>query len=404
MESLPTCYISGLKITPNIDDSYVKFNLTTSTKFKKANIKVYDDQHKELFNLDFTKNEIKIKLSNFILWSPEDPYLYQVLIKVEDDEVQSYFAMRKFSVGNSSHGPCLMLNNKPYFFNGLLDQGYISDGGYTFPTDEALQSDIIEMKKLGFNTLRKHIKIEPLRWYYHCDRIGMIVFQDLVNGGKYDFNLMTLLPTMGFKKIKDNKYSKFGRGTEAAKEMYLSEMNDTIDLLYNVPSLALYTAFNEGWGQFDAKKIATLIKEKDPTRIVDHASGWFDQNGGDINSLHIYFKKIKFNQDKRPTLVTEFGGYSYKVKDHVYNLTKEYGYKKFNDEASFATSYIQLYKDQIIPNIDKGLAGCIYTQVSDVEDETNGILTYDRKVNKLEAYDIDKLNKKVKFKEESKHE
>jgi beta-galactosidase/beta-glucuronidase len=400
LESLPKCHITKLKITPNIDDSYVKFNISTSTKFKTGNLKIYDNHHTELYNIDFDKNEVKVKLANFILWSPNDPYLYDVSIKIDDDEVDTYFGMRKFSVGTSKYGPCLMLNNKPFFFNGLLDQGYISDGGYTFPTDEALKYDIEEMKKLGFNTLRKHIKIEPLRWYYHCDKLGMIVFQDIVNGGKYDFNLMTLLPTIGLKKFSDDKYDKFDRELEESREYYINELNETIDLLYNTTSLALYTTFNEGWGQFDAKKIASLVKEKDPTRIVDHASGWFDQNGDDINSLHVYFRKIRIKKENRPTLVTEFGGYSYKVKDHVFNLTNEYGYKKFKDNDSYAAAYIKLYNEQIIPNIEKGLAGCIYTQVSDVEDETNGILTYDRKVNKLEAYDIDKLNAQVKFMEE----
>jgi len=398
LESVNKGYLKQLKITPNIDDSTVNFKLTCDDKFNECKISIYNYSHNLIIEETFNNNDITINLTNFILWKPEDPYLYYVKIEIDDiDIVNTYFAMRKFSIGNSQHGPCFMLNNQPYFIHGLLDQGYISDGGYTFPTDEAMKFDIIEMKKLGFNTLRKHIKIEPLRWYYHCDTLGMIVFQDLVNGGKYDFNFMTLLPTIGFKKFKDNKYKKFGREKLEARTNFINEMHETVNLLYNSPSVASYTIFNEGWGQFDALTIEAEIKKLDPTRVIDHASGWFDQGGGDICSLHVYFRKIKIKKDKRPIMVTEFGGYSYKVPGHVYNINKEYGYKKFKTLDCFANAFIKLYEKQIIPNIEKGLCGCIYTQVSDVEDETNGILTYDRKVNKLENYQFEEISEKLKL-------
>ena len=405
IESVPEVYITKVKITPNYDDSSITFKTSSNGKIpnQQGSITIYTGVDEVLRTVLFQPNDtITIRIENFTSWSPENPYLYNVSFSYGEDNVMSYFGMRKFSIDTDSKGKKrLFLNNKPYFHNGLLDQGYWSDGYYTAPSDEALIYDIQKMKDLGFNMLRKHIKIEPLRWYYHCDRLGMLVWQDAVSGGTPYYTLViNVLQQMGIN-LNDKYYSLFGRSNSQGRDNYYKELGLMIDLLYNTPSIATWVPFNEGWGQFDAKKAVEYIKHYDTTRHIDHASGWHDQKGGDFRSLHIYFKPVKIRPDTedRAIVVSEFGGYSYPVKDHVGSKV-EYGYKMYQTKEEFNKAYEDLYRNEIIPNIEEGISATVYTQVSDVEDEINGLLTYDREECKMDEEMIKKLNSELKYKEE----
>ncbi|MDD3920163.1 MAG: glycoside hydrolase family 2 TIM barrel-domain containing protein, partial [Eubacteriales bacterium] len=274
---------------------------------------------------------------------------------------------------------------------GVLGQGYWPDGLYTAPSDEAMAFDIASMKRMGFNMLRKHIKIEPLRWYYHCDVQGMLVWQDMVNGGgQYRFTTVTA-PVMLGNRRKDNAYRAFSRTDEACREQYYSELEQTVRLLYNVPCVVCWVPFNEGWGQFDALEAEKRVRALDGTRLIDHASGWHDQGGGDMKSLHIYFKPIAFKPDERAIALTEFGGYNLALSGHVYN-DADFGYHRCKTREQLAADVSRLYEKEVLPAIDKGLAAAVYTQLSDVEDEQNGLISYDRQVLKLNCELVKALN------------
>lgn len=327
-----------------------------------------------------------IKIPNRISWSPENPFLYQMKITMGMDHVESYFAMRKIAVVKDNEGiPRLQLNNENYFQNGVLDQGYWPDGLYTAPSDEAMIYDIKTMKELGFNMIRKHIKIEPLRWYYHCDRLGMLVWQDMVNGGEeYRMSYVSYLPTILKRatRMEDHKYRKTSRTNKRGREEWTDECKKTVQHLYNCPCIVTWVPFNEGWGQFDSLEAVTAIRTIDKTRLVDHASGWFDQGGGDFKSVHNYFKKLTVDLDQRAFVISEFGGYACLVEHHSYS-SQIYGYRRFDHLDQLNHSYQKLYKEEVQPLIEKGLSAVVYTQLSDVEDEVNGLMTYDRKVVKV---------------------
>lgn len=401
MESVDKVYIEKLKIIPDIDNNVINIKPIISGEAKNIKASIMDNGE-IISKVDLVANENNtITLDAPKLWSPESPHLYDLEVVADNDKVNSYFGMRKFHIANDEKGYTrIYLNNKPYFQNGLLDQGYWSDGMLTPPSDDAMLYDIKKMKELGFNMLRKHIKVEPLRWYYHCDREGMLVWQDMINGGgKYSFLTIGALPFLG-KLYKDdvNNYKRFSREEAKGRQEYYSELDTMIDVLYNCVSICVWVPFNEGWGQFDALKAVDFIKERDKTRLIDHASGWHDQGGGDFNSLHIYFTKIKLpKDDKRAVVLSEFGGYSYRVDNHVFNKHRMFGYRIFKKLDKYQEGYKKLYENSIIPQIDKGLAASIYTQVSDVEDEINGILTYDREVCKLNADEIKELNSRIKL-------
>lgn len=325
------------------------------------------------------KGTARIPVAETVLWSPENPHLYPFTVLAGEDQVESYFALRTLSVETVNGLPRLCLNGKPTFFHGLLDQGYWSDGLYTPATPMGFVRDITAMKRLGFNTLRKHIKIEPEQFYYDCDRLGMIVFQDMVNIGDYDFLHDTALPTLGFTRLSDQKRHR----APETRENFYRAMEETVALLGNHPCICLWTIFNEGWGQFSADAAYYRLRAQDSTRFIDSTSGWFHQRASDVDSLHIYFGKLKLGTEKKPQLLSEFGGYSYKIPEHSFNLDKTYGYKKCQDRESFVRDLRALYEEQVLPLVENGLCGAIYTQVSDVEDETNGLLTFDRAVEKL---------------------
>ncbi len=376
IEAVPEGYIKSIKITPSLDS--VKIDVEGGESNKKITFKDGD----ALREIAFEGNSIEIKPENIKLWTPETPYLYDFTLTDGIDTVESYFALRTVSVVKRGEHSHIALNGKPYFCHGLLDQGYWSDGIYTPSSPDGLIYDIKTAKSLGFNMLRKHIKIEHELFYYYCDKYGMLVFQDMVNSGRYSFLIDTALPTAGIKKGISHKASKKRR------EAFERDSIETLDLLYNHPSVVYYTIFNEGWGQFDADKCYSLLKAHDPTRLYDATSGWFREKQSDLVSEHIYFRKlqdIKVKTDPdRPFCLSEFGGYSYKVEGHSFNLDKTYGYRTIKSAEEYENAVCALYRDEVIPMIEShGLCAAVFTQISDVEDEVNGLMTYDRQVVKV---------------------
>ncbi|MEG2457232.1 MAG: glycoside hydrolase family 2 TIM barrel-domain containing protein, partial [Clostridia bacterium] len=318
LESVPLVHLEKIKITPDIDNSAVSIRVFANAQPKRAEIIIFDGDE-VVSKADYIIGEDKtISLPQQKLWSPENPHLYDVVVACDDDLVRSYFGQRKFSIDKDKNGRMRMfLNNKAYFHNGLLDQGYWCDGMYTAPSDEAMIYDIKLAKDLGFNMLRKHIKIEPFRWYYHCDRLGIIVWQDMINGGsRYKLLRISALPFLG-AKCDDTNYKKLFRESEDGRAEFISDYTEMLSNLYNVVSIGVWVIFNEAWGQFDSVKITALTKKLDNTRVIDSTSGWYDQGGGDVKSIHCYFVPFKLPKaEKRAILLSEFGGYSYQEKGH----------------------------------------------------------------------------------------
>lgn len=404
MEEVPKSYITNVAITCDYDASKVGFKLEyNENAYRDAVTLRILDGEEEIFSDCFSNSEsIEAVIKDFKPWSPQDPFLYNYEIACGEDRITGYFAMRKVNVGKDENGiPRLFLNNEPYFHNGVLDQGYWPDGLYTAPTDEALCYDIIKCKELGFNMLRKHAKIEPLRWYYHCDRLGMLVWQDIVNGGgPIDSGYVTYRPTiLPFTQSHTNDVGneRLGRTEPAQRKSYEKEMEETIKLLYNSPSVVMWVLFNEGWGQFNSEAMYKKAKELDPTRTIDHASGWFDMKQGDVKSLHIYFTSFRFKRDKeRPVVISEFGGYALGIGGHTM-CDKSYGYRSYRTKEAFSKAYERLYTKKIAAQLKRGLCASVYTQVSDIEEEINGLLTYDRKVLKIDENVVHKMNKLLTY-------
>ncbi len=392
MEAVPRHYIESLRIVPLFDQSAVEVMVRCSQPLQcEATV---DGR-----TVPFTSGEpARIPMPDFRAWSPEDPYLYDLSVTLGEDRVESYFGMRKMEVRADRGGvKRLFLNGEPYFQSGLLDQGYWPDGLYTAPSDEALIYDIQTAKAMGFNLLRKHIKVEPMRWYYHCDRLGMLVWQDMPSGGgKYRFSTITLPLVTGIHR-RDNHYRAFARASSQGRGEYIDELEEMVGQLFNAPSVVLWVPFNEGWGQFDSTLVMERLRALDPTRPVDPASGWHDQGAGELRSLHVYFKPFRFRRDRRgrALALSEFGGYNLRVDGHCFNQ-KDYGYRRLPDAAALWRDFSRLYEREVLPAVPKGLCASVYTQLSDVEDELNGLMTYDRRVVKLDADEVRELNERLK--------
>jgi len=389
MESLKKTHIKSMQITPLFDEAAVELRVQTSIAC--ACVARVDGR-----TITFCSGtSIRIPMPDFRAWTPEEPNLYDLTVEAGEDRVESYFAMRSFGLGKDESGlPRLLLNGKPYFHTGVLDQGYWPDGLYTAPSDEALIYDIELMKSMGFNMLRKHIKVEPLRWYYHCDRLGMLVWQDMPNGGSGDYSLMTIsAPLITGRHIDDRAYDRFARTSEAGRREFMAELAEMIEHLYNCPCIAMWVPFNEGWGQFDAREATERIRSLDPTRTIDHASGWHDQGVSDVKSLHVYFKPYRHKQfaGDRAVVLSEFGGYNHRVEGHALS-SKDFGYRRYKTKDALTFAIQDLYVRQIIPAVEQGLSATVYTQLSDVEDEVNGFVTYDRAVVKTDIETIRELN------------
>lgn len=392
MEAVPRHYIESLRIVPLFDQSAVEVMVRCSQPLQcEATV---DGR-----TVPFTSGEpARIPMPDFRAWSPEDPYLYDLSVTLCEDRVESYFGMRKMEVRADRGGvKRLFLNGEPYFQSGLLDQGYWPDGLYTAPSDEALIYDIQTAKAMGFNLLRKHIKVEPMRWYYHCDRLGMLVWQDMPSGGgKYRFSTITLPLVTGIHR-RDNHYRAFARASSQGRGEYMDELEEMVGQLFNAPSVVLWVPFNEGWGQFDSTLVMERLRALDPTRPVDPASGWHDQGAGELRSLHVYFKPFRFRRDRRgrALALSEFGGYNLRVDGHCFNQ-KDYGYRRLPDAAALWRDFSRLYEREVLPAVPRGLCASVYTQLSDVEDELNGLMTYDRRVVKLDADEVRELNERLK--------
>jgi len=393
LETMPKTHIQSFRITPNALEKAVQIDVDCE---ETVAVSVFDGG-REILRERFEKT---VTLAyDFALWSPESPKLYDFVLKTPSgDEIQSYFGVRSFGMAKDEKGIMrLTLNGKPYFFNGVLDQGYWSDGMLTYPCDAAAADELRLLKEMGFNTVRKHIKLEPMRWYYHCDRLGLVVWQDFVNGGgEYKFTHVAAFPFLGFHH-RDDDYAYFARENEGGRYEFMQMSEEILSQLYNCTCIGVWVPFNEGWGQFDSGKITEFVRSKDGTRIIDSVSGWHDQGVGktELKSLHTYYTKLKVPKDPRPVVLSEFGGYSMKVVGHVFDESKEFGYKKFKTEESLLAAMKILYEEKLLPLIAQGLCGAIYTQVSDVEEEINGLMTYDRKIVKIPADKMKEINDKL---------
>lgn len=388
LESTPIEHLDSVRITPDYDNELVRFEFFGTDDVETL---IYDGD--ELI-ADTTEHTVKIP--DFKPWSPENPFLYKVVFKACGEKIKSYFGMRKFSVGTDGMGiKRLLLNNKPYFHNGLLDQGYYPDTMLTPPCNEAMENDIKFVKNAGFNMLRKHIKIEPLLWYHYCDVNGIIVWQDMVNGGGSYGLEVSAIPFVNIT-LDDTKYKTFAREDKEGRDLYYQELDEMISHLYNCPCIAVWVPFNEGWGQFDSRLAYEKIKALDSTRIVDTTSGWHDLGHSDVISKHIYFTPIKVKAGDRPYVLSEFGGFSMRIKGHTFN-EKMFGYKIYNSKNSLTKAYERLFNNVIIPQIKDGLSATVYTQLTDVEDELNGLLTYDRELQKIDVDKLKEINERIKL-------
>lgn len=388
MEWVPEAHIAALRITPDVENSCARIAVCSDTD-GECSIEFNGAVYK-----GFTNREICVPVESPELWTPETPKLYDFSAVFGEDRVESYFALRCVGTGKDGRGkPCLLLNGKPIYHSGVLDQGYWPDGLYTAPSDEAFIYDIELMKSMGFNTLRKHIKIEPMRWYYHCDRMGMLVWQDMPSGGGDYSPIAITLPLVTRRAHSDHDYKYFARTDAYAREVFRRELDEMVTQLYNCPSIVMWVPFNEGWGQFDASDAAAQIKALDTTRTIDHASGWHDQGIGDVQSLHVYFYPYRYSADKlgRAVVLSEFGGYQLPCEGHTFN-SANFGYRAYKTPEALEKAFCALFRREIMPAREKGLAASIYTQLSDVEDEVNGIVSYDRRVVKLSAAAVREIN------------
>ena len=376
--------IESIKITSYLDS--VEIELSANTKGFNA---VVTGKNGIAAQKTFEQNKGRLPIKNPILWTTDNPHLYDLRITTMDDDITSYFALRVVEIKRINSVNRVCLNGKPIFIHGVLDQGYFEKGIYLPKNEQGFEEDILRMKELGYNTLRKHLKIEPESFYYACDRLGMLVIQDMVNNGGYSYLLDTVFPTIGLKNRDDTK----GRYTKDAqtKQIFEQHMCDTLKQLYNHPCIIGYTIFNEGWGQFESDRMYETAKTIDNTRFYDTTSGWFAQTKSDVDSEHVYFRSVELQPKNRPMLLSECGGFAYKVENHLFNSEKTYGYGKCKSVDELTNRIVSMYEAMVIPSIKNGLCGCIYTQLSDVEEEINGMYTYDRKVCKVDKAKMQKL-------------
>jgi len=414
LEGVPAISIEALRLTPDLSQQWLTIEVFIRGKAEAGSIQVEAEASSNREIISSGRGDANapliLRIPDPKTWSPADPYLYGLRVRLTReeevlDEVDSYFAMRQFGMSRDENGALqFTLNGEPLFLYGPLDQGYFPDGLYTPASEEAMLFDIEYIRRLGCNMIRKHIKVEPLRWYYHCDRLGMIVWQDMPNGGLIGGEAVaTLSLIFGFHRNDTRRLSRFGRADEANRLDFRSELQGMVDQLFNVPCIAVWVPFNESWGQFQANEIAEWLKAYDPTRLVDHASGWFDQGGGDFQSKHIYVKKLKHPApDKRAFAITEFGGYSLKIPGHLWDENKKFGYLFYNSSQALTDAYLALLENELKPLIGKGLTAAIYTQTTDVEIEINGFLTYDRKVEKMDTQALSHAHKDLIYCKNSK--
>ena len=412
LERVPDNYIQTLTVTPDYDARTVTVRVHTAkpggavnlwAMVRAGGVTIAEDWGSDEADQD-GEVTLNIPEEHFFPWSPDTPFLYDLTVgtnqgeEAEFDTVHSYFALRRWSCAPDAHGVLrFCLNDKPILLNGLLDQGYWPEGLYTPPSDAAVERELSEVKALGFNLLRKHAKIEPQRWYYHCDRLGLIVWQDIVNGGSaYNLWFVTYLTNVLqplLRRFPDGKACRrlLSRAKPAGREEYAHELADTVQALRCHPCIACWVPFNEGWGQFDAGKAVQALRALDGTRLVDEASGWFDQGGGDVHSLHNYFYPLRICPQKRTVALSEYGGIAWPMPGHE-PPHKTYGYGTAKDRQELTARYKKLQLKTVLPQLEKGLSALVYTQLTDVEDEVNGLFTYDRAAVKPDANAVRSVN------------
>lgn len=394
LEAVPNQYVESLRIVPDVAAGELEVTVNVvSTDHPEAQVRVLAGGTLVAEATGPANAPLVLPVPDARLWTPDDPFLYDLEISFGEDRVTSYAAMRSFGSGKDRNGHRrFLLNGEPFQHTGVLDQGYWPDGLMTAPSDEALVHDIDTTKALGFTMVRKHAKIEPLRWYHHCDRLGLIVWQDVVNGGGRYRELVANLPARWPLRISDRRYGVYFRDDAGARAEFHAELRRTVELLGNSPAVAVWTLFNEGWGQFDANTLAAEVSSLDPTRSVNHASGWIDQGGGDIKSFHCYLRPFRLRRrpwEKRVYALAEYGGYSLRVAGRTVLDEQgghhEFGYRHFDDAASLTEGFTRLHQRWIARAVRRGLAATVYTQLTDVEDELNGLLTWDREILKIDG-------------------
>ena len=399
-EQVADTYIKDLKLTPDLDGIHISYVTNHPERTLPATVTLTLHTG-EPATFQINTGNGYLKLRDIItadgtpyeprLWTTDDPYLYTMKLTVGQDEVETYFALRTIEIKSIDGINRVCLNGKPVFLHGVLDQGYFCDGIFLPAEEKEFERDVLRMKELGFNMLRKHIKIEPECFYYYCDLHGMLVVQDMVNSGKYSFLRDTALPTIGMKNLPDTL--RFFPAKQ--KKFWEQHMKETLSHLYNHPSIVVYTLFNEGWGQFDSDKMYTIAKQMDPSRLYDSTSGWFAQQKNDFDSRHIYFGDLEPKPAERPMFISEFGGCAYPVPEHIYAKYASYGYGSCKNADEVTEKVWDAYRTTILPAIKDGCCGSVYTQLSDVEDEINGFYTYDRKICKVNVEEMQKLRKEI---------
>jgi len=377
LESVPEGAIEAVRVETGIDCAKITVK---GGKERKRLLLQEDGAAREFV---FTGESVSIPFPSPHNWSPEDPFLYRFTVTSGEDRVESYFALRTVTREVRGDKTLLCLNGKPYYFHGLLDQGYFPDGIFLPGSVEGYRKDILTAKACGFNMLRKHIKLEPEIFYYLCDCLGMAVFQDFINAGEYHFLRDTVLPNVGIKRgIR-------GRVSPEARSRFLTTAKGIQNALFHHPSVVYYTIFNEGWGQFDADACYDRFQKEDPTRIYDSTSGWFWEEKSDVKSEHVYFKTVRLTPESGKALVlSEFGGYSCAVSGHTFRDKGGYGYRFFKKTEDFRKALSSLYRKEILPFMKEGLCATVLTQISDVEEEINGLMTYDRRILKVDALEM----------------
>jgi beta-galactosidase/beta-glucuronidase len=393
LEPVPETYIEDLKITPNIDNNTLKVQALTNVASATQKVEVIIKEGDKIVATSQAINNQPVEIimpENVKLWSPDSPYLYDVEVVLWNgskqlDKVDSYAAMRKYSTHRDDKGIVrLQLNNKDLFQFGPLDQGWWPDGLYTAPTDEALEYDIIKTKDFGFNMIRKHVKVEPARWYTHCDRHGIIVWQDMPSGDRGP----------GWNS-RDYFKGPESMRTAESEANYRKEWKEIMDYLYSYPSIGVWVPFNEAWGQFKTVEIVEWTKQHDPSRLVNPASGGNHYPVGDMLDLHQYPAPQLYLYDaQRPTVLGEYGGIGWANKEHLWEPNRNWGYVQFNSSKEVTDEYVK-YAEELKQLIRQGFSAAVYTQTTDVEVEVNGLMTYDRKLVKIDEERVKKVNQEI---------
>ena len=412
LERVPDNYIETLTVTPDYDARTVTVRARTAKPGGAVNLWAVVRAGGVTIAEDWGSDEadrdgevtLNIPEEHFFPWSPDSPFLYDLTVGTTQgeeesfDTVHSYFALRKWSCAPDAKGVLrFCLNDRPLLLNGLLDQGYWPEGLYTPPSDAAVVHELQTIKELGFNLLRKHAKIEPQRWYYHCDKLGLIVWQDMVNGGEpYRLWFVTYLTNVLqplLRKLPDTAALRglLSRRSEASREEYGRELEATVEALRGHPCIGCWVPFNEGWGQFDAAQAVETLRTLDPDRLVDEASGWYDQGGGDVDSRHNYFYPLHLRPGRRTVALSEYGGIAWPMPGHE-PPRRTYGYGTAKSRAELTGRYRKLQLETVLPQLRNGLSALVYTQVSDVEDEGNGLFTYDRQAVKPDPAAVRAVN------------